>query len=110
MVQYMTTRLDTSFAALSDPTRRGVLEQLGRADASITDLAEKFRDAACAIEAVVGKAWPERPQPLDEEPEPEEMAADISHSQLVVLDKCGHMSPLEKPAEVSAALRRWLTE
>jgi DNA-binding transcriptional ArsR family regulator len=43
MAQYMTTRLDASFAALSDATRRGVLEQLGRADASITDLAEKFR-------------------------------------------------------------------
>jgi DNA-binding transcriptional ArsR family regulator len=42
MVQYITTRLDTSFAALSDATRRGVLEHLGRADASITDLAEKF--------------------------------------------------------------------
>jgi len=26
----MTTRLDTSFAALSDATRRGVLEQAGR--------------------------------------------------------------------------------
>jgi DNA-binding transcriptional ArsR family regulator len=43
MVQYKTTRLDASFAALSDATRRGVLEQLGRADASITELAEKFR-------------------------------------------------------------------
>src|SRR5205814_6838078 len=42
MVQYMTTRLDTSFAAISDATRRGVLEQLGRTDASITDLAETF--------------------------------------------------------------------
>jgi len=42
MVQYMTARFDASFAALSDATRRGVLEQLGRADASITDLAEKF--------------------------------------------------------------------
>src|SRR3954468_19951602 len=42
MVQYKTTRLDTSFAALSDATRRGVLEQLGRADASITALAEAF--------------------------------------------------------------------
>ena len=39
----------------------------------------------------------------------EEMAADISHSQLVVIEECGHMSPLEKPAEVSAALRRWLS-
>jgi len=40
----------------------------------------------------------------------EEMAADISHSQLVVLDRCGHMAPLEKPVEVAAALRRWLTQ
>jgi DNA-binding transcriptional ArsR family regulator len=43
MVQYATARLDTSFAALSDVTRRGVLEQLGRSDASITELAGKFR-------------------------------------------------------------------
>ena len=43
MVQYERTRFDASFAALSDATRRGVLEQLGRADASITDLAVKFR-------------------------------------------------------------------
>jgi len=42
MVQYLKSRLDASFAAVSDATRRGVLEQLGRADASITDLAEKF--------------------------------------------------------------------
>jgi DNA-binding transcriptional ArsR family regulator len=42
MVQHMTARLDASFAALSDATRRGVLEQLGRADASVTELAEKF--------------------------------------------------------------------
>jgi DNA-binding transcriptional ArsR family regulator len=42
MVQYSQASLDHSFAALSDATRRGVLEQLGRADASITDLAEKF--------------------------------------------------------------------
>jgi DNA-binding transcriptional ArsR family regulator len=42
MVQYSTTDFSASFAALSDITRRGVLEQLGRADASITELAEKF--------------------------------------------------------------------
>ena len=42
MVQYSRARLDDSFGALSDATRRGVLEQLGRTDASITDLAEKF--------------------------------------------------------------------
>jgi DNA-binding transcriptional ArsR family regulator len=43
MVQYYRARFDASFAALSDATRRGVLEQLGRAGASITDLAEKFQ-------------------------------------------------------------------
>ena len=41
MVQYIAP-LDASFAALADPTRRGVLEQLGRSDASITDLADRF--------------------------------------------------------------------
>ena len=43
MVQYAVPALDLSFAALSDATRRGVIEQLGRADASITSLAEKFQ-------------------------------------------------------------------
>src|SRR6185295_19713614 len=42
MVQYIAARLDASFSALSDATRRGVLEQLGRSDASITELADKF--------------------------------------------------------------------
>ncbi len=42
MVQYPTTHLDATFAALADGTRRGVLEQLGRAECSITDLAETF--------------------------------------------------------------------
>jgi DNA-binding transcriptional ArsR family regulator len=42
MVQYQSPALDLSFAALSDATRRGVIDQLGRADASITSLAEKF--------------------------------------------------------------------
>jgi DNA-binding transcriptional ArsR family regulator len=54
MVQYATTRLDTSFAALSDPTRRGVLVQLGRADASITDLAEKFHMTLTGMKKHVG--------------------------------------------------------
>ena len=54
MVQYGQTRFDTSFAALSDVTRRGVLEQLGRADASITDLAEKFHMTLTGMKKHVG--------------------------------------------------------
>jgi DNA-binding transcriptional ArsR family regulator len=41
MVQY-SPRLDRTFAAVADPTRRGILERLGRDDASITELADAF--------------------------------------------------------------------
>jgi DNA-binding transcriptional ArsR family regulator len=54
MVQYARTGFDASFAALSDATRRGVLEQLGRADASITDLAEKFHMTLTGMKKHVG--------------------------------------------------------
>ena len=54
MVQYTRARLDASFAALSDATRRGVLEQLGRADASITDLAERFHMTLTGMKKHVG--------------------------------------------------------
>ena len=54
MVQYSEPVLDASFAALSDATRRGVLEQLGRADASITELAEKFHMTLTGMKKHVG--------------------------------------------------------
>jgi DNA-binding transcriptional ArsR family regulator len=54
MVQYSTTTLDTAFAALSDATRRGVLEQLGRADSSITDLADRFHMTLTGMKKHVG--------------------------------------------------------
>jgi DNA-binding transcriptional ArsR family regulator len=54
MVQYTNTHLDASFSALSDVTRRGVLEQLGRAEASITDLAEKFNMTLTGMKKHVG--------------------------------------------------------
>jgi|SRR5690242_16326985 DNA-binding transcriptional ArsR family regulator len=54
MVQYTNSHLDASFAALSDATRRGVLEQLGRADASITDLADRFHLTLTGMKKHVG--------------------------------------------------------
>jgi DNA-binding transcriptional ArsR family regulator len=54
MVQYASPRLDASFAALSDATRRGVLEQLGHADASITDLAQTFHMTLTGMKKHVG--------------------------------------------------------
>src|SRR5919199_2096459 len=54
MVQYPDGQLDTSFAALSDATRRGVLERLGRGDASITELAGAFRMTLTGMRKHVG--------------------------------------------------------
>jgi len=60
MVQCSQASFDLSFAALSDATRRGVLEELGRADASITDLAGKFHMSLTGMKKHVGvleRAW-----------------------------------------------------
>src|SRR5882672_10250220 len=54
LVQFSPARLDASFAALSDATRRGVLEQLGRSDASITELADKFHMTLTGMKKHVG--------------------------------------------------------
>ncbi len=54
MVQHTQAHFNTSFAALSDATRRGVLEQLARADASITELADKFRMTLTGMKKHVG--------------------------------------------------------
>lgn len=54
MVQYSQARFDASFGALSDATRRGILEQLGRADASITALAERFQMTLTGMKKHIG--------------------------------------------------------
>jgi DNA-binding transcriptional ArsR family regulator len=54
MAQYGQAHFDASFGALSDATRRGVLEQLGRADASITALAERFHMTLTGMKKHVG--------------------------------------------------------
>lgn len=54
MVQYSDPHLDTSFAALSDVTRRGVLEHVGRGEASISELAERFEMTLTGMKKHVG--------------------------------------------------------
>src|SRR3954451_6230586 len=54
MVQYSNAYLDASLAALSDSTRRGVLEQLGREEASITALADRFHMTLTGMRKHVG--------------------------------------------------------
>lgn len=54
MVQYRAPCLDEAFFALGDVTRRGVLEQLSRADASVTELAARFRMTLTGMKKHVG--------------------------------------------------------
>ena len=54
MVQFTQGHFDASFGALSDPTRRGVLEHLGREDASISALAERFQMTLTGMKKHVG--------------------------------------------------------
>jgi DNA-binding transcriptional ArsR family regulator len=54
MVHYQPTQLDASFAALADATRRGILEWLGRTDASITELAGKFHMTLTGMKKHIG--------------------------------------------------------
>lgn len=54
MVQYNRDHLGVTFGALSDATRRGVLEFLGRSDASISTLAERFDMTLTGMKKHVG--------------------------------------------------------
>jgi DNA-binding transcriptional ArsR family regulator len=54
MVQHTPARFSASFAALADVTRRGVLDQLARGDASITDLADTFAMTLTGMKKHVG--------------------------------------------------------
>ena len=54
MVQYSPAHFDSSFAALADATRRGVLSQLALGDASITELADRFDMTLTGMKKHVG--------------------------------------------------------
>ena len=54
MVKCSQAGLDASFGALSDATRRAVLERLGRSDASITVLADRFHMTLTGMKKHVG--------------------------------------------------------
>jgi DNA-binding transcriptional ArsR family regulator len=53
MVHYQAS-LDATFAALSDVTRRGVLERLGESEASVSDLAQRFRMTLTGMKKHIG--------------------------------------------------------
>lgn len=90
MAQYSSSRFDASFAALSDATRRGVLEQLVRGDASITDLADRFHMTLTGMRKHVGV---------------------LEHAELVTTEKVGRVRTCRlgprRLEEEAAWMERW---
>lgn len=87
MVQFLATRLDASFAALSDATRRGVLEQLERGDASITELADRFHMTLTGMKKHVSV---------------------LEHAGLVVTQKVGRVRTCQLGARSLEAEAAWI--
>ena len=54
MVNYSSATLNSTFAALADPTRRAILERLAHGDSSVTALAEPFDVSLPAISKQLG--------------------------------------------------------
>ena len=73
---------------------------MGRADSR-----ELLAVIFCPALIVCGRQDQIAPQELSEE-----MAECIPGADLVLLDECGHMAPLERPDSVSAAMQSWLTK
>jgi pimeloyl-ACP methyl ester carboxylesterase len=74
-----------------------------RALLSRPDASDVLGAIACPTLLVCGRqdAW----SPLARH---EAMSARIARSRLEVIESCGHMSTMERPAQVSAVLRQWL--
>jgi DNA-binding transcriptional ArsR family regulator len=87
MVQYSSVHLDASFAALSDSTRRGVLEQLSRQEASISELADRFHMTLTGMRKHVGV---------------------LEHAGLVVTEKVGRVRTCRIGARRLAEAEAWI--
>jgi DNA-binding transcriptional ArsR family regulator len=87
MVHVSPDRLDAAFGALSDATRRGVLERLGRGEASITDLAETFRMTLTGMKKHVGV---------------------LERAELVVTEKVGRVRTCRLGPRQLAEERAWM--
>lgn len=73
---------------------------MGRADSR-----PSLKDIACPTLVLCGRQDTLTPLSLHKE-----MHEGIQGSRLVVVDDCAHMSALEQPEQVTAALRTWLAE
>ncbi len=101
---------------LEDPALQAIRSRMSRDYGAATFIAQQraamtrpARDAVLAtirVPTLVAVGREDRVTPL---PQHEEMARRIPAAELVVLEHCGHLAPLEAPAELARAITRWMT-
>ncbi len=96
-------RLSTILGAMAERIGRKAFLRQQRAIRERPDGRPALDAIRCPTLLLCGRQDPLAPPGLHEE-----MAAAIPGAELVVLEDCGHLSPLEQPEAVTAALRRWL--
>lgn len=96
-------RLATILGAMAERVGRKAFLRQQRAVRARPDSRAGLAAIACPTLLICGRQDSLAPPALHEE-----MAAAISGADLLIIDECGHLSPLEQPEEVTAALRRWL--
>ena len=98
-------RLSTILGAMAERVGRKAFQRQQRAIRARPDSRAGLAAIACPTLLLCGRQDPLAPPALHEE-----MAAAIPGAELVVVEDCGHLSPLEQPEAVTAALRDWLRE
>lgn len=96
-------RLSTILGAMAERVGRKAFLRQQRAVRARPDSRAGLAAIACPTLLICGRQDPLAPPAMHEE-----MAAAIPGAELLVIEECGHLSPLEQPEEVTAALRRWL--
>jgi len=96
-------QLVATIKKMAKNTGREAFAREERAIMSRADSLPLLRSIACPTLVLCGRQ--DMVTPLERH---EEMARAITGSKLEIIEDCGHLSTLERPAEVNAALRRWL--
>ena len=97
-------RLTVILAAMAERVGRKAFQRQQQASLHRPDNRENLKSIRCPTLLLTGRQDRLAPPALQEE-----MARDIEGARQVVIEECGHLSPLERPEAVTKALREWLS-
>jgi len=97
-------RLTVILAAMAERVGRKAFQRQQQASLHRPDNRENLKSIRCPTLLLTGRQDRLAPPALQEE-----MARDIEGARQIVIEECGHLSPLERPEAVTKALREWLS-